>query len=314
MLKRLAPIFPILLALMPFDSGAAQVMNGFDISDSLVPADEILAGGPPRDGIPAIDRPRFLPADNAQEISPNEQVLGIELNAVAKAYPLGIMNWHEIVNDHFHDSAVVVTYCPLCGTGMAFYANPGGRDLDFGVSGLLYNSDVLLYDRATQSLWSQLNRRAISGHYKGKRLQPVPMEQTTWQDWLSRHPNTLLLSRETGYDRNYEQSPYVGYAESSALYFPVRFRTQGYHPKERVLGVEIDGYFKAYPFSELSRSGPRLHDQVGQQQILVLFEAEHQNARVEDGHGNTLPSVVAYWFAWYAFHPDTEIYRIGERE
>ncbi|MFZ0789299.1 MAG: DUF3179 domain-containing protein, partial [Chromatiaceae bacterium] len=176
---------------------AAPVKNGFDLVGALVPVSAILPGGPERDGIPAIDRPRFLPADEAPEVRTGDRVLGLRLDGQARAYPIAILNWHEIVNDRFGDLPVAVTYCPLCGTGMAFRAEAGGKPLQFGVSGLLYNSDVLLYDRQSESLWSQIDRRAISGPHKGERLEALPLEHTTWGDWQQRHPDTLVLSRDT---------------------------------------------------------------------------------------------------------------------
>lgn len=291
----------------------AVAKNGFDLTGSLVPAAEIHSGGPPRDGIPAIDRPRFLSAAEARELKPGDRVLGLDLDGVAKAYPIAIMNWHEIVNDRFGDTPVAVTYCPLCGTGMAFHARAGGRELQFGVSGLLYNSDVLLYDRQSESLWSQIARRAISGRYQGERLTAIPLEHTTWADWREGHPGTLVLSRETGHDRNYAANPYLGYERERELHFPVRFKAQGYHPKERVLGLEVDGRFKAYPFGELARTDGEVQDRIGTQRVKVRFDAEHENARAEAADGTALPGVVGFWFAWYAFHPDTEVFKAGRR-
>ncbi len=288
-------------------SDAEVQKNGFDLTGSLIPIEEIHSGGPPRDGIPAIDRPRFLTAAQAREVRPDDRVLGLHLNGAAKAYPITIMNWHEIVNDRFGDTAVAVTFCPLCGTGMAFDASIGGKTLQFGVSGLLYNSDVLLYDRQSESLWTQIGRRAISGTYKGTRLASLPLEHTTWADWRARHPDTLVLSRETGHDRNYAANPYSAYERDRELYFPVRFKAQGYHPKERVLGVEIDGRFKAYPFSELAKTKGVVDDRIGEQAIRVRFDGEHDNARAETAAGAPLPAVVGFWFAWYAFHPETEV-------
>lgn len=285
-------------------------MNGFDLTNTLVPFEEIHAGGPPRDGIPAIDRPRFQDAEHAVELEPDDRVLGLVMHGSSRAYPIDILNWHEIVNDRFDQTPVIISYCPLCGTGMAFHARVDDETLSFGVSGLLYNSDLLLYDRETESLWSQIDRRAISGRYQGVRLRLLPMEHTTWEDWRSRHPATQVLTRGTGFARDYERSPYAGYEESNSLYFPVRFLTQGYHPKERVLGVEIDGRFKAYPFSELSKGKGLVLDRFAQRQVRVRFDRQHQSARIEDEAGNPLPAVVAYWFAWYAFHPDTDIYRV----
>lgn len=305
----------IALCLLIFWSGASNALskNGFRLDHALIPPDEVFSGGPPRDGIPSIDKPRFIEADDADELRAGERILGLSLNGITKAYPLAIMNWHEIVNDRFGKDAVAVTYCPLCGTGMAFEARLKGRQLTFGVSGLLYNSDVLLYDRETESLWSQLDRLAVTGSFKGTRLQSIPLEHTTWRDWRRRHPDTLVLSRKTGYFRDYDRTPYAGYESSDDIYFPVRFRAEGYHPKERVLGLEIGGHFKAYPFSELAKQGGEVSDRIADTPVLVRFDEANQNARVETHEGEVLPGVVAFWFAWYAFHPETEIYRGEQR-
>lgn len=288
--------------------------NGFDLSDSLVPAEEIHLGGPPRDGIPAIDEPRFLAATGAGFMQPGDRVLGIVYAGQSKAYPVKILNWHEVVNDRFSDKAVAVTYCPLCGTGVAFAAGGVGQERRFGVSGLLYNSDVLLYDRETESLWSQLMMQAVSGPLKGERLQPVALEHTSWQAWRSRNPDTLVLSTETGYARNYQENPYTGYADEQGLYFPVNARSRRYHPKERVLGVEVAGQFKAYPFAELAQlSTGKVTEQVAGRRISVHFDAEHQSARALDRNGDLLPATTSFWFAWYAFHPDTEVFQAPQK-
>lgn len=294
-------------------ASAAPVKNGFDLAGALVPAGEILPGGPERDGIPAIDRPRFLPASAAGDLKPEDRVLGLRLNGQARAYPIAILNWHEIVNDRFGDMPVAVTYCPLCGTGMAFRAAASGKPLQLGVSGLLYNSDVLLYDRQSESLWSQIDRRAISGPHKGERLAAIPLEHTTWADWRRRQPYTLVLSRDTGETRDYDRDPYAGYEDERGLYFPVRFKAQGYHPKERVLGLEVDGRFKAYPFAELAKTDGEVRDRLGATPFVVRFDAEHANATAEDAQGRPIPALVGYWFAWYAFHPDTLVYKAKPR-
>ena len=186
------------------------IRNGFDLSDALISATEILPGGPPRDGIPAIDKPKFINAAEVDYLADDDRILGVFRNGVAKAYPIRILNWHEIVNDRLQDEAVAITFCPLCGTGMAFQARVDGQAKLFGVSGLLYKSDVLLYDRETESLWSQISRQAVSGPMKGQRLAMVPTSHTTWADWRERHPDTQVLSLDTGYSRNYNRNPYEG--------------------------------------------------------------------------------------------------------
>ena len=286
-----------------------QDKNGFNVANALIPIDEIRSGGPPRDGIPAIDRPRFVNADAAGFLRASDRVLGITRNGVSKAYPVAILNWHEIVDDRDASEPIVVTFCPLCGTGIAYLATTGDQVLDFGVSGLLYNSDMLLYDRQTQSLWSQIRRQAVSGPMQGTKLQPVPVMHTQWADWKQRYPTTRVLSTETGYRRDYTKSPYQGYEKTADLFFPVQTRDDRYHPKESVLGIEVADRFKAYPFMELEKSGGEVHDTFAGQPILVKYDKQYRTAVAADAQGNALPGVIAFWFAWYAFHPDTAVYR-----
>jgi hypothetical protein len=300
-------ILPALLLIVA--TGAVAADNAFDLRGSLIPADEIHAGGPPRDGIPALTDPEFVPAAQADYLAPDDRVLGLKLDGEARAYPIAILNWYEIVNDRIGGRAVAVTYCPLCGTGVAFDALHEGRRLDFGVSGLLYNSDVLLYDRQTESLWSQIKKQAVTGPMKGRRLSALPMTDTTWRAWRETHPKTLVLSTDTGHSRDYSRDPYGGYAKERGLYFPVSASSKRYHPKERVLGIEIDGTFKAYPFAELSKhGGGEIHDRVNGRDLLVSFDPVNESATAYDDKGYQLPAITGFWFAWYAFHPQTEIF------
>lgn len=286
--------------------------NGFDLAGSLVPEEEIHLGGPPRDGIPSIDRPVFVRAGDADFLADADRILGLVRGGRVKAYPIAIMNWHEVVNDRLGGESVAITYCPLCGTGVAFVSNRDGRQLSFGVSGLLYNSDVLLYDRETESLWSQLRMQAVAGPLKGERLTALPLTHTSWRAWRQAHPETLVLSTETGFDRDYRRDPYTGYAENSDLYFPVSAKSRRYHAKERVLGVEMDGRFKAYPFAELSRTGQReIRDTFAGRPLRIRFDQSAESARVFDEDGTELAAVTGFWFAWYAFHPTTEVFTVG---
>ena len=285
--------------------------NGFDITDPLIPKDEIHHGGPPRDGIPSIDSPAFVPIDEAAFVADDDRVLGISSNGVAKAYPIKILDWHEIVNDEFNGKPVVISYCPLCGTGMAFDANVGGQARSFGVSGLLYNSDVLLYDRESESLWSQILRTSVSGPLKGETLEQIPMAHTTWRDWREHNPGTLVLSNQTGHSRDYSRSPYSGYEASNRIWFPVKNQSQRYHPKELVIGLNLDGKTKAYPFTELAKSTNMIDDKLGLTDLKVEFDAANRTGRVLDKDGNEIPTTIAFWFAWYAFFPDTEVYALN---
>ncbi len=288
--------------------------NDFDLEDALVPRERIVSGGPPRDGIPALDAPRFVPARDADWLDSDARVLGLVVDGDSHAYPVAIMNWHEIVNDTLAGRAVVVTYCPLCGSGVAFERRIGGLDRRFGVSGLLYNSDVLLYDRESESLWSQLLGRAIAGPMKGWRLEALPLEHTNWRDWRGRHPRTLVLSRRTGYDRDYDRDPYAGYGLSRRIYFPVPARDRRYHPKEWVVAIEIDGQARAWPFSELARGHTPLRERLAGRELRIEYDDRARTARIYNDRGERLPAVTAYWFAWVAFHPDTQVYQApGDR-
>jgi hypothetical protein len=309
-MSRLIRLVFVMLLFAVCANTQGQEKNGFNVANALIPIDEIHSGGPPRDGIPAIDRPRFVSAGAASFLRASDRVLGITRNGVSKAYPVAILNWHEIVNDRIADEPVTVTYCPLCGTGIATLATTDDQVLDFGVSGLLYNSDMLLYDRQTQSLWSQIRRQAISGPMQGTILQPVPVMHTQWADWKQRYPTTRVLSTETGYRRDYTKSPYQGYEKTDDLFFPVQARDDRYHPKESVLGIEIAGRFKAYPFVELEKSGGDVHDTFAGHTIVVKYDKQYRTAVATEGQDNALPGVIAFWFAWYAFHPDTEVYRV----
>jgi hypothetical protein len=308
----LVAVVTLLMLLGAWSSrGAAQAsrLNGFDVSDAIVPTEAIERGGPPRDGIPAIDRPRFVAAAKSG-LSDDDRVLGLVRAGVARAYPVKILNWHEVVNDRVGGEPLAITYCPLCGTGMAFEARVAGREASFGVSGLLYNSDVLLYDRGTESLWSQIMARAISGPLKGAVLTMVPLTHTSWADWRARHPASEVLSTETGFARDYGRDPYAGYDKVPRLMFDVQHRDERVPVKEWVLGLRVGGEAKAYPFSTLDRLADGeglLRDRVGGQAVQIRFDRTHRSAEAFDAAGQPLPAVMAYWFAWVAFYPHTDL-------
>lgn len=283
--------------------------TAFDLSRHSVPLDQIVDGGPGKDGIPALLSPTFVLASGAWFLKEDDRVLGLSVDTEAKAYPVKILNWHELVNDAIGGKPVVVTYCPLCGTGIAFDARADGRRFTFGVSGLLYQSDLLMYDHQTESLWSQIAMQAVAGPLTGTKLTPLFLEHTTWGEWRRAYPHTLVLSVQTGYIRDYERDPYRGYADRRELMFDTTYFDPSYHPKEWVLGVEIDRVAKAYPFAELKKVATPLVDQVGGRRITVHFNARARSASVTTADGTPAPSLMAYWFAWYAFHPDTEVFK-----
>lgn len=288
---------------------------GFDLSNSSVPREEIRAGGPPKDGIPALTDPKVVPKQKAAYLSDSDRVLGVAISGKARAYPLRILNWHEIVNDTLGGMDFVVTYCPLCGTGMVFETPRNARNRDlFGVSGLLYNSDVLLYDKATESLWSQIGMKAISGKRKGDELTILPATHTTWKDWSTRYPNTSVLSLETGYKRDYSRNPYSGYERNRKLYFPVVNKDNRFHPKDWIAGVILKGKAKAYPFNEIKKlNTPRgsFTDTIDGDPLTISYDLSHRTLTVEDASGSEIPNTQSYWFAWAAFHPETLIFEVN---
>lgn len=299
----------LVLALSWSTQAQPRTLNGFDVSDASIPPDEIFQGGPPRDGIPSIDNPDYISPDEADFLRAGDRVMGVEIEGQAYAYPIGIMNYHEIVNHETSDGQILVTYCPLCGTGMVFDGEVAGRNLTFGVSGLLYNSDLLMYDHQTESLWPQIKGKAVSGPMKGENLELMPSMLTDWEHWFDENPDTLVLSRDTGHRRNYDRSPYGDYERSANIFFPVAERDDRYHPKEWIVGLELNGEARAWPFEELERSGRTvIEDELGGEPLEVHFNPDARTAQVFDAEGEEKASTTAFWFAWYAFHPDTSVY------
>jgi len=292
-------------ALLSSSCAKAQVLGGFRLDNALIPTNEIHRGGPPKDGIPSINQPQFISAENTDYLKPSDSVIGITINGQSRAYPLRILVWHEIVNDTIDDQHIAITYCPLCGTAMVFSRQYRERTLSFGVSGLLYNSDVLMYDRATESLWSQLGMQAVSGEYKGQPLDWLPSTQTSWEDWQQKHPQTLVLSTDTGFPRDYARSPYASYESTERTHFPVPKNRQEFSNKTWIAGIRINEEAKAYPLDQLAEAS--FEDLVGGSQIRITWDANNRHFSATHADGTDIPVVHAYWFAWQAFYPDTTI-------
>ena len=288
----------------------ARVANGFDLANATIPVAEILRGGPPRDGIPSIDNPQFVAAHEVDYLRDDDIVIGIERDGVARAYPLRILIWHEIVNDVIGGRPVAVTYCPLCGSAMVFDAMAGGERRSFGVSGLLYNSDVLMYDRESESLWSQLAMKAVSGPAVGSTLEWLPSEHMTWAAWKARHPGGQVLSTDTGHRRDYRRNGYGAYFASGETMFPVPTTRRELPAKDWVLGVIVAGQPKAYPVAELP-ANQVVNDTLGGRPLAVEWNPEARRPTVRDGDGARIPALLVYWFAWQAFHPATELWSGG---
>ena len=297
----------VLLALLL--AGAARatgpIRNGFVLEPTSIAAAKILAGGPPRDGIPALDRPSTLRAAQA-DWRDDERVLGVVMAGEARAYPVAILKWHELVNDTLGGEPVLISFCPRCGTGMVFDRRVAGETRSFGVSSLLYRSDLLMYDRGTESLWSQISAEAVTGPLLGQRLRLLRARMDRWGRWRREHPGTTVLSRETGHERDYDRSPYADYADSRRLLFPAPLDPR-YHPKMPTLGLRIAGAgARAYPASELARAGDAVEEQFLGHRVRIAYDPDR---RVFDVEAPPQVEVVeGFWFAWSAFHPETTVF------
>ena len=235
-------------------SPVKQVRHTFrkiDQGDFTVPRERVISGGVPKDGIPALTDPKHIAAREADFLKPDDRVIGVESDGVARAYPLAIINYHEIVNDRVGEMSLAVTYCPLCDSVAVFDRHTKLGDRDFGVSGMLYNSNVLMYDRGggRESLWSQIMAEGVSGPGGNVPLKALPVELTTWKDWLERHPETTVLSLDTGHARDYDRNPYGTYFESDDLMFSVKPLDSRLPKKTKVLGVWTADGTRAYPLS-----------------------------------------------------------------
>lgn len=258
----------------PFTDHVKGQRDKADKGEWLIPDDEVFDGGPGKDGIPAITNPKFTGPEEAQYLTGTDLILGLVKDGVARAYPHNILDWHEIVNDSFDDLLMAVIYCPLTGTGTGWNRRVLGSITTFGVSGLLYNSNLIPYDRETDSNWSQILLKAVNGPLKGTNAETFNLFETSWATWTSMYPETLVLSENTGYNRNYRLSSYDDYKTSSAILFPVNNSDDRLNGKERVLGVLVDDKAKAYRFEKFGASISLVHDTLNGKDLVIAGSQE----------------------------------------
>jgi hypothetical protein len=323
--------------------------EGKEEERSIVPPEQIVSGGPPADGIPSIDKPKFVQVQKAEEfLEDSDLVVGLNINGDIKAYPLQILVWHEIVNDKVGGVPVAITYCPLCFTNQVFNRTMNdGRILEFGTSGKLYNSNLVMYDRTTKSLWSQAMAQGIVGKLAGIKLERIPFDVASWKEWKQLYPDSKVLSTDTGSTRPYGADPYGDYYTNGDLLFPVSNSNNRLGLMEIVIGLENKGQYKSFKLQEVEDKKV-INDQVNGKPI-VLFSLHPFMARVYDpvvdgqilefnytikdkgfvdkqtnsmwnfegnaisGHmkGKQLtriPFDEGFWFEWVAFHPKTKLY------
>jgi hypothetical protein len=260
---------PILFRGGPFDASEWKT----NLKKAIVPLAEVRSGGPPKDGIPAVDRPKFEPAaEAARWLNPREPVVFFQRGGDARAYPIQILIWHEIVNDTVGGVPVAITFCPLCNTSIAYDRRLGARVYDFGTTGKLYKSALVMYDRQTESWWWQVSGEAIVGDLAGSRLAVLPSQIVAWEAFRQAYPGGKVLSRDTGHARPYGRNPYVGYDDINASPFLYTGRLDArLRPMERVVTVSIGREDVAYPFRALETVRV-VHDVVGGAPIVVFFE------------------------------------------
>jgi len=246
-----------------------------DFSRHSVPYSEILSGGPPKDGIPAIDNRRFVGVEAADAwLEPKEPIILFQIGDDVRAYPIQIVMWHEIVNDTVGGVPVVVTFCPLCNTAIAFERTVESKELTFGTTGRLRFSNLIMYDRQTESWWQQATGEAIAGEFTGKRLDFRPASIVPWEDFRSANPDAKVLSRKTGFSRSYGQNPYAGYddVDNSPFLYEGPKTPDTLPPMARVLTVDsASDEAVAYPYDILRRERV-VNDTVGGKPVVVLWE------------------------------------------
>jgi Protein of unknown function (DUF3179) len=295
-----------------------------DFDRRAVPLSEFEQGGPGKDGIPAIDEPRFVPSDEADFLKPKEPVIEVVVDGDARAYPIQVLVWHEIVNDSVGGVPVAVTFCPLCNTAIVFERRVDGKTLDFGTTGNLRSSDLVMYDRQTESWWQQFGGRALVGELTGKKLEQVAARIVAWREFQQAHPRGKVLSRETGHARRYGENPYAGYddVDSPPFFQTANSKDDRLPPKERVVFIDRGSDAVAIPFSVLQRK-KRMRVVVGGRSLVVRWRAgiasSLDTARVAEGRDVGAAEVrdgerlVAFdepfWFAVAAFRPNARIAR-----
>lgn len=272
-----------------------------------VTSDNLFDGGPGRDGIPSLINPPLVPLDDPEaayvdqyvqtreEFEAEARVVALLVGDRAFAIPYNVLWWHEIVNVDVVGRRVAITYCPLTGSPMAFDVSDAGTER-LGVSGLIFQNNLVMFDPETESLWPQLCGRAVEGPRTGKELVPVPIIDMAWEAWKARHPNSLVPSENTGFDRNYDRYPYGGYENNTFLLFPQEQIDDRRPMKERVLGIPDGDGGEAFPFGEFDGAGTlAVSTQRGSDDIVILWDGDARAAaaffpRTSDGQSVTVRS------------------------
>lgn len=284
----------------------------FDMSNLQVPAERIKQGQV-KDGIPSLTGPGVAPVSDAGFMRDADRVVGVVVNGEARAYPIKVLNYHECYNDELGGVPIAVIYCPLCDSVSVVDRRLGGEVYEFGISGLLYNSNVLLFDRTDEGLWSQAGMMAISGPNAGKSLVHLSgWALTTFGRWCEGHGDSTVATLETGHYASgfYDRVAYADYFETDDLMFPAEPSDARFANKVAVVGVLADGEAKAYPVEVVvSSPGGRVEDELGGGRVVLESAGGAGGVRVVEVPAGARV-LHGFWFAWYAFHPETGVYAL----
>ena len=261
-----------------------------DPNEWLLPINQVFDGGPGKDGIPSVDAPRFSAVRDVDYLDDDDLVLGIKVGSEVRAYPHPILDWHEIVNDHVNGLNVAITYCPLTGTGIGWDRSFNGQVTTFGVSGLLYNNNLIPYDRATDSNWSQMLLKSVNGIRIREEIETHQLVEMSWPTWKRLFPNSKVMNLQTGFDRRYSVYPYGDYkTNNNFLLFPLTNDDSRLERKERGLGVIVNDQAKFYRFEDFDDASVVLEQDNFNGKDLVVVGSKEQNfliayeSRLQDG-------------------------------
>ncbi|MFB6246680.1 MAG: DUF3179 domain-containing protein [Candidatus Pacearchaeota archaeon] len=299
----------------------SKINRTSDGTKYIIHPDKLKDGGPPKGGIgtdkgiPAITKAqvKYTTPEKANKwVENDELVLALNYKGEKIVYPLQILTFHEIINEKINGEPLLITYCPLCGTGIAYKreisVNGTTKTPNFGTSGKLYNSNLVMYDNLTGTYWQQIDGKAIVGELSGQELKKVSIDTVTWKEWKSNHKDFKVLSKDTGFERPYGKNPYGGYRESDTTFFDYNNKNDTLKPKTVVYGIEINGKYKAYKDRDLEK-GQKIEDKFANTTIEI---EKNQDGTVRFKNKKTGEKIVkerGFWFSWHAFHPQTKIYK-----
>ncbi len=287
--------------------------SSFDSTNLLISRKDILNGGVPKGGIAALTYPLMIPHGKVNYLREDDEIAGLNIDGDAQAFPLRILNYHEVINTKIGNQSVAITYCPLCKSLMVYDRIKNDKEITFRISGLLYNSNVLFYSQEGQGdpLYSQIMNKQVSGEKSGSKMKILPVELTTWKSWKKRHPNTTVMSAATGHLKKYHVDPYSQYFNNDRLMFPVNKLDDRLPHKSLVLGVWSGDIYRAFPLKEFEKEGKskEIKITINNRDVTIAYDHEAKSLRVNKADKN-VNWMYSFWFAWYSFHPETELYSL----